>query len=268
MRFADIDWNALWREERRHQSWQGKTAADWNRRSRAFAAGQATSPFTRTLLEHLQIEPDLSILDIGCGPGNISLPLAEKARNVTAVDFSTDMLELLRKRAAAAGLENITSRHCSWEDDWIGLGLAPHDVVLCCRALAVDNLEAAIDKMSAFSIRKAILVERVGNTPFDEEIFAAVGRNFVAGPDYIFPLNLLYRKGIHASVSFFELPDFSLFISLEEAYNSCAWMLDPLSKEEQGRLRAHLRSRLQKSADGSLRLTRQAPRYAILEWQK
>ena len=40
-----------------------------------------------------------TVLDLGCGEGSITLPLAEKVKSVTGVDSSPKMLELLNQRA-------------------------------------------------------------------------------------------------------------------------------------------------------------------------
>jgi SAM-dependent methyltransferase len=45
-----------------------------------------------------------SVLDVGCGAGAASLPLAERAGELIGVDSSTDMLEAFRQRAEAAGV--------------------------------------------------------------------------------------------------------------------------------------------------------------------
>ncbi len=37
-------------------------------------------------------------LDLGCGEGSITLPIAKQVRKVTGVDSSTKMLELLNKK--------------------------------------------------------------------------------------------------------------------------------------------------------------------------
>lgn len=49
----------------------------------------------------------LDVVDLGCGSGQLTLRLAGEARSVVAVDFSSDMLGLLRERAEAAGVSNI-----------------------------------------------------------------------------------------------------------------------------------------------------------------
>lgn len=40
----------------------------------------------------------LDVLDVGCGTGRHTLPMAEKARHVTAVDFSSGMLDAARRK--------------------------------------------------------------------------------------------------------------------------------------------------------------------------
>lgn len=56
-----------------------------------------------------------SFLDIGCGVGNYSLTMAQKAGKVTAIDVNPDCLKVLNKRAAELGLDNITTVDKSWE---------------------------------------------------------------------------------------------------------------------------------------------------------
>lgn len=58
------------------------------------------------LLEYL--EPGMSVLDIGCGPGTITVGLAEAVAPgvVTGVDIETSQVDLGRDRAASLGLEN------------------------------------------------------------------------------------------------------------------------------------------------------------------
>ena len=51
-----------------------------------------------------------TLLDVGCGTGTEALWLAERGRTVFGVDSSPQMLEVLSRRAAAAGLR-VSGRH-------------------------------------------------------------------------------------------------------------------------------------------------------------
>ncbi len=47
------------------------------------------------------------ILDVGCGPGNVSAALARHAREVVAFDITPEMLAKARHRCKEAGLQNV-----------------------------------------------------------------------------------------------------------------------------------------------------------------
>ncbi len=47
---------------------------------------------------------DKRLLDLGCGTGNITIPLAQKGYNVTGVDLSEEMLEMAAEKSEALGL--------------------------------------------------------------------------------------------------------------------------------------------------------------------
>ncbi|GFJ88808.1 class I SAM-dependent methyltransferase [Phytohabitans rumicis] len=56
-----------------------------------------------------RLGPGLSVLDVGCGPGTITLDLAERVApgRVTAVDTSEDALAAARQAAAERGTDNV-----------------------------------------------------------------------------------------------------------------------------------------------------------------
>ncbi len=49
-------------------------------------------------------EPQLDVLDVGCGTGFLALQLAELGHRAVGVDVADDMLQLARGKAAGAGL--------------------------------------------------------------------------------------------------------------------------------------------------------------------
>ena len=72
------------------------------------------NPFTETnraavIIEHLDLEPNMAVLDVGCGPGRVAVPLAERVRNgeVVALDIQEGMLKRAREKAQNANLTNI-----------------------------------------------------------------------------------------------------------------------------------------------------------------
>jgi len=86
------------------------------------------NPFTKTnraavIIGHLGLEPGMTVLDAGCGPGRITLPLAKKvgaAGKVIALDVQAGMLARARKKARASGLSNIEFLHAALGDGKLG----------------------------------------------------------------------------------------------------------------------------------------------------
>jgi hypothetical protein len=105
----DKDWNAEWMRLS-DQREVAHDAAFWDRRARDFRSGGEASPYVSGFIAGLRLRPGESVLDVGCGSGALALPLARAGHDVVAVDFSAGMLDVLRRRASADGLRDVT-RH-------------------------------------------------------------------------------------------------------------------------------------------------------------
>ena len=56
------------------------------------------------------------ILDIGCGTGVWTIFLSKTAKNITGIDGSKNMIEILNEDAKRFGVTNLTSEICSWRE--------------------------------------------------------------------------------------------------------------------------------------------------------
>lgn len=65
------------------------------------------SLYAQDALDLARLPENAQVLDVAAGPGTLSFLAAEKARKVTAVDFSETMIEILKRRAAEFGLTNV-----------------------------------------------------------------------------------------------------------------------------------------------------------------
>ncbi len=94
----------------------------WNSQTRAIPCPfwlrwlvEIENPFTKnnrssTIVRQLDIRPGMKVMDIGCGPGRVTIPLSEAVGNnglVIAVDIQKKMLERAKKKAIAKDLHNI-----------------------------------------------------------------------------------------------------------------------------------------------------------------
>jgi SAM-dependent methyltransferase len=103
--------------------------------------------YTPLQIDAMELKPHHSVLDIGAGSGRLSLPLAERVRNVTALDRSAELLHRLRHRAALEGLDNIRTFQTDWDDVVPGKDLRKHDVVIASRVSSAEDL-LKLDQMA------------------------------------------------------------------------------------------------------------------------
>ena len=82
------------------------------------------------------------ILDIGCGPGLLDLPLARAGAKVTALDISSEALRYVRENAERVG-DTVETIECSWWDaDIDELGLRNRfDLVIASMTPSIKDLE-------------------------------------------------------------------------------------------------------------------------------
>ena len=62
------------------------------------------------IISHLGLHPGMAVLDFGCGPGRLTIPLARQvgpAGRVTAFDLQLAMLDRVRQKASQENLANI-----------------------------------------------------------------------------------------------------------------------------------------------------------------
>lgn len=267
MRYADIDWGVLWRQEQEESDWQPREAAVWDGRAATFAGVSQHSGFARQCLELLAPQSEWTVLDVGSGPGTLAIPLAARVRRVTCVDFSPAMLALAEKRARQEGLGNLATVRASWTDDWQALGIVPHDVVIAARSLSVRDIVPALRRLHAYGLHRRVVVDRVGPGPFDPAAFAAVGRPMRRGPDYIYTLNALYQLGFYARLDYVYGERDRCYKDLEAACAGYSWMLPDLDEGERERLRHYVLSIANEEADGTLVLRPEhRPTWAFISW--
>jgi 2-polyprenyl-3-methyl-5-hydroxy-6-metoxy-1,4-benzoquinol methylase len=80
---------------------------------RLLRTGQLFNPFTRPVLTEAGITTGMHVLDVGCGPGNVSLLAADlvgETGRVLGVDANEEVLQLAWARARAAGLQHLSFR--------------------------------------------------------------------------------------------------------------------------------------------------------------
>ena len=110
--------------------------------------------YTLNQLNAFDTDKNDTVLDIGCGPGRISVPMAQRAKSVTSLDASDLMLNHCKDNARAAGVTNINWVKMNWEDAVLGKNVEQHDIVIASRSPGGQDIR----KTATFARKYVVLV--------------------------------------------------------------------------------------------------------------
>lgn len=265
--YEDINWATLRANAMERKGWKSKGPKEWDGKADSFAKRNRDSLYTSLFLSHLPLESSHTVLDIGSGPGTLAIPISALVKSVTAIDFSEGMLDTLDNIAVENQINNITTIRCAWEDDWTEQGIKPHDIAIASRSMGVRDLAGALEKINRYGNKFVFISDRIGQTPFEEKAFTALGRPFQPGPDYIYTLNTLYTLGIYPNVTILKLDRNTTYENMAEAVNSYSWMFKGITPEETVLLEKYITSRIVGTEGNKIIVARDdPPRWALIWW--
>jgi len=200
------DWATLWRELAGARCWHqqdsGEKAHDrWQKRARAFDANVKTKRSRPDAIRDFlasQVDPSMTVLDIGAGTGQWTLFLARRVRRVTALDPSPSMLEVLRENVATEGVDNVDIV----EGEWPEANVAQHDVAICAHAMySCTDLPLFVRRMLQVTRKACYLLIRV---PAFDGVMSEVAQYLWGQPydsvNFVIAYNVLLQMGIYANV--------------------------------------------------------------------
>ncbi|MDR3225477.1 MAG: class I SAM-dependent methyltransferase [Clostridiales Family XIII bacterium] len=191
---------------------------------------QMEKRFTPNQLDCFKTDPSDTVLDVGCGPGRVAIPMAQRAASVTALDASPKMLEILGRNAADAGVTNIKTLLVDWEDDESVDAIERHDIVIASRSPALGDLKL----LSKLARKQVVLIIWANNAPCIPMITGALFKGthpegadgrppFMPQFDRRFGNNLLYNKiydmGFEPNLKYVDDGYTRVFKDREEAYS-------------------------------------------------
>jgi len=281
MNYNDIDWNDIWKSESAGSHWGKNTRSRkelWDKRADSFSQRinrvsenkekLDKNDYISKMLARIEVQPEWSVLDIGCGPGTLAIPLAKNVRTVTALDISGEMLKHLKANAEKNNLTNITYVNCPWEEAIDTQQVGVHDVVVASRSLMPADLKDTLAKIVSVTGRAAYLTFPVVHLPFDWEVYKAIGRDKKKHAPYIYILNQLYRMGIQANVEILCSRVKVQFSSIENAIQDLEWRTDPFTQEEKNRLVEFLKAQFAEQKDSPVFTHEGYSKWALIWWKK
>ncbi|NBG87111.1 class I SAM-dependent methyltransferase [Isachenkonia alkalipeptolytica] len=111
-------WVDLWEKQEKGRH---KQQEFWDNRAdffdgKVFTEGKIGSNVVKLLKSKNMLSKDMKVLDIGCGPGKHTLPMAKEVKSITALDISENMLKHLQKNMESTNILNIHPISLDWKD--------------------------------------------------------------------------------------------------------------------------------------------------------
>ena len=263
-----IDWEQLWKDELKRSNVENTTQLNWDTFAEQFERQYSRSDYRDKMLDRICSSPNDTVLDIGCGPGNLAVPLASRVKSVTALDVSKDMLRLAKKQAESQHFSNITFIQFDLEDVVIGKDIQPHDIVVCSRAFPKRNPRESLEKLDQAAKKFVYLTLKTIDDDahkFYLDLYREIGKEYRRYPDYIYAYNLLYQMGIPAHVDFIEYTDIFRYEKAEDAFQILDSHIRVETRNQKDKLMSFVVRNIEKNNGFKLDMK---CKWALLWWQK
>jgi ubiquinone/menaquinone biosynthesis C-methylase UbiE len=241
----------------------------WDKIASKFNQWMKKDDYPLELVSKIQLGEDDTVFDIGCGNGTITIPLAKKAKSVTALDSSMNMLEILQKKAAVEKLSNIKIVNKRIEDVEAA-EIGPHDVVIASRSLnGIPDIKRELEKLDEIAKKHVyITFWGFGSREFENEVSKLLGREPYKHPDYTIILNILEEMGIQANAEPLKSDTRNFYSNMEEALDRIEWKVGEMNEDEKLLVKKHLSRVLIKDPDGGFSYPQKSSKWILIWWGK
>ncbi len=219
-------------------------------------------------VSNMQIKPGMRVLDIGSGPGILSLPLAKRGCEVTAIEPSKAMRQLLEKHIQEEHLSTITILPYTWEETPEEL-LETYDLIFLSYSLMMEDFQEAIHKVNRHACGTVELYWFAGETSWERDrriLSERLNKKETLSPhrkiDFFY--QTLYQMGIYCNITMLSDTSFDReYADFEAACHDMQKRYE-ISPEDCPVLKTYLKERLEKK-DG-LWHYQDLTHYAKISW--
>ena len=260
----DIDWEVVWQEPLKTNNIKER---NWDKRAKKFHRKTKPGDYIDLLFQKLILDKEDTVLDLGCGEGSISIPIANRVKSVTCLDSSRGMLEVLSDKARENKVTNIKTILSSIEDiSYDDLG--HYDVVVASRSMNnIIPIRKTIETINEIA-NKYVFISLIGPESWkpEREFKESVGidSNYSS---YITLLNLLYSMGIYANVERLNIKTHNVYEDLADAMGM--YREDLLNNTEKEKLVEYLNKTLTVDKEtGKLFNKKDKSDWILIWWKK
>lgn len=262
----EIKWEDYWEHKLKEKKEPPK---DWDKAAINFHKRTRKDDYLELLFSKLILDKNDTLLDLGCGEGSITIPLAGKVKKITGVDSSPKMLELLNQRAKKEKITNIQTIQKPLENityDEIG----SHDIVLASRSInGIIPIKRTLKTINEIA-NKYVFITLFGpeNWKLEREFNEYINHENKEFPGHNYIFNILFNMGIYANVERLNIQTYREYDSIDEDMDNGKFRLDLLNENEKDKLKKYLSKKLIKDPKTKKLYNKQDKADWILIWWK
>lgn len=238
------------------------------RRARLFTLALQASDFPAQTVKALEaaLVGCRTVLDVGAGVGAVTVLLAKRGYQVTALEPEPVMRQELQRNLTRNRLDGVTCLQAAWGQHEV----TPHDLILVANVAPIfDNLLPFLTEAEPLARQAMALVQNVG--PGSEKFYYGelyphlLGRPYPGRVDYLQTLTLLHSVGIYANTQIITYQFDQPFDSFLDAVLFWKELMGLETPDQERRLVAFLEGRMERVGDRWI--ARMRRRSAVIWWR-
>lgn len=264
MRFRNLEhhihWQNTWQEmrnERMRKPQIDPTLALFKKSANLFSRLIQSNnyEFGRKAVEILSgiINAGFEVLEIGAGPGSLTIPLAKKVKKIDSVELSQKAIAQLKINLQEENLNNVEIINQDWSEMKDPVRSHKYDLVVCSHFLwQMPDIEGTLRRLENASHTYCAVIQPCGRDEIVKDVFEEIGKlkytgQFEPDADY-FAYVILREWGRWISVMPY---DYTFVRNLEEEIRYVADFVGRYIKIDQGILKKIRKYLLSKSETGT-----------------
>ena len=246
---------------------------NWDKEADKFFKRSKQDEYQENLFSKMKISKEDTMLDLGCGEGSITIPLAKKAKKVTAIDSSKRMLEILESKCKNQHINNVNIIKEDLENVTLEK-VGKYDIVILSRSInGIYKIKETLTNINNIA-NKCVYITLFGpnNWKFEKNFYESINKEIseyhLDFPHYNYLFNILINMKIYSNVENLEIKTSRSYDSIEDAANNGRWNLKNLTEKEKNQLFDYLNKNLSRNKVGKLENPDDKANWVLIWWKK